>query len=567
MNIITNREREEVIKDITFEVYSNENNILKILVIAKDTENGIDKLIYLSEQGEEKEIIGQGKSRVALDFEVKENGNYEFKMINAIGEEIVKILTVDDNFRNNLIDINVYTETEIATHGSVTIDYHGNENKKRMYKIGENGVWKDYNGEFEIDSYKIIENNWQNSESKDITIYLKIEDNARNIVQIEKKIKNIDVDISEIPQINILSVDEYPTITKDGIINHSTIEINYDNRDDIRNYYSIDNGQTWTEYTESLNLISATIIAKSVKNESGLEISKKEFINAYAPDAVTAEYYDGSDEWNGYQYDSRYIDVDNSVIGKKLFFNTSYADNRVDRRGTINAIDEDNQIIDTIRFTTSFDYTIIEGTKRLNVKTWNDGIHYTTVNEISLINEPEIICGCEYPIIKNNEFVTDVQININYFDTSVDKKYKIDDGDWKDYTGPVTLKYGETIYAKGYDSSGKETRKVTQYTNNLADDALPIEAYDGDESTTVKTDNYRYIYIDSSMIGKTLNFVIGSYKGAVTIRALDESNEIISTSSAGSTIDYVIPENTTKLHIYTSSHPFGTALISEIYIK
>lgn len=294
-NIVKNKE--EVIKDITFEVYSNENNILKILVIAKDTENGINKLEYISEKGEEKEINGQGKSKVALDYEVKENGNYIFKAINGKGEEIQKTLTIDDEYRNNLIEVKVNTETKIATHGVVTIDYHGNESKKRMYKIGENGVWTNYNGEFEIDSYKIIDKNLQDLDTKDIKIYLKIEDDAKNIVQIEKKITNIDVDIAKIPQINILDVDKYPTITKDGIINHSTISIDYDNRRDITNYYSIDNGQNWIEYTENLNLTSATIIAKSIKNESGLEVlSEKQFINASASDALRPEAYDNDKE-------------------------------------------------------------------------------------------------------------------------------------------------------------------------------------------------------------------------------------------------------------------------------
>ena len=44
------------------------------------------------------------------------------------------------------------------------------------------------------------------------------------------------------------------------------IDIVYDNRNDIKNYYSLDDGNTWNEYTDSFEISSGTILAKSLKS-------------------------------------------------------------------------------------------------------------------------------------------------------------------------------------------------------------------------------------------------------------------------------------------------------------
>lgn len=49
--------KEEIIKDIKFEVYSNQNNKIKVLVTAQDTENGIERMLYTN-KGTQTEIRG-----------------------------------------------------------------------------------------------------------------------------------------------------------------------------------------------------------------------------------------------------------------------------------------------------------------------------------------------------------------------------------------------------------------------------------------------------------------------------------------------------------------------------
>ena len=359
--IYLNKNAEESQKSITFQVYSNENNILKILVTAKDEQNGIKKLIYFSEDGTQKEVECYGKTQVAIDYEVKQNGEYEFTTINNKNEENRENLVVDDNYRNSLIPISVTTEKKSDINGKVTINFPENNKATKMYKIGENGTWIEYKGEFTINSYDIIEKNLKNNDTKKVDIYAKMEDDARNVVQIKKEIENIDVDIEK-PQINIVSVDKYPTITADGVINNCKISINYYNIEGISNYYSIDNGNTWIEYNGDLKFNNVTkIMAKSVKNESLLELTSKEDINPSANDAIGAYAYDDDTNTNySFVNSVKYMLVDNSAIGKRIYFSINPLSLAYGMQATIKFIDlNGNKIEKTYNSVYSTNYSIV----------------------------------------------------------------------------------------------------------------------------------------------------------------------------------------------------------------
>lgn len=375
ISTITNRQ--QVIQDITFNVYSNENDILKIMVTAEDTENGIDKLLYMSKDGKQEEIAGQGKDKVAIDYEITEDGDYEFKAINKLGQEIIKILTVDESYRNNLIDIQVSTETEISANGKVNIDYKGNEDKSRMYRIGENGTWTNYSGEFIIDSYNIIKNNLQNNETKTVTLYAKIQDKANNTVLIKKELNNIDVDIANKPEITYTGGNKNVVLKQDGIYldGNVNVKIKYDEREDITNYYSFDKGNTWNLYTNEFETNETSIIAKSVKNNSKLEISNTQNCkNVLVNDAMPPETYDGDN--NTYLGISRslnskggYMLVDSSVINRQYTVNCSCTGTGSSSapRGRIQVQykDENNNTISSTVLTTTTTLTIPSNTKKI----------------------------------------------------------------------------------------------------------------------------------------------------------------------------------------------------------
>lgn len=320
INKIT-KNKEEV-QDITFEMYSNENNILKMIVTAQDTENGIDKVIYTTENNEKKEIKCYGKNKVSMDYEITKDGEYEIKAVNKIGEEIIKTLNVNEEFRNNIINIDVKTEADIATRGKVNIYYNQSKNKEIMYKIGERGNWTNYNGEFTIDSYEIIKDNLQDNNTKTITIYSKIEDNAKNTIIISKKLSNIDVDMAKKPTISYTGENNQPILKENGVFLTEDIKVNikYDEREDILNYYSCDSGNTWNLYTGEIQTNAINVIAKSVK-KSGLENSETCY-TVTNKEALGVKAYDGKNDT--YEYLDRSaqkvarIDISPEMNGKNI---------------------------------------------------------------------------------------------------------------------------------------------------------------------------------------------------------------------------------------------------------
>lgn len=104
---IYNSRKMENTQDIEFEIYSNENNILNILVKSKENEYGIKTVKYKNKDGKDIEINGNGKREIALDYEISKDGNYDFSMINNNGDTVTKTLNVNDNFRKTYSNLNI----------------------------------------------------------------------------------------------------------------------------------------------------------------------------------------------------------------------------------------------------------------------------------------------------------------------------------------------------------------------------------------------------------------------------------------------------------------------------
>ena len=87
----------------------------------------------------------------------------------------------------------------------------------------------------------------------------------------------------------------YPLITKYGVEISKNVEIDYG--DNINNYYSIDNGETWNKYDESFAIVKeCNIIAKSViEGEITREDRKKIKFNL-AGNLLGPEAYDGNED-------------------------------------------------------------------------------------------------------------------------------------------------------------------------------------------------------------------------------------------------------------------------------
>ena len=110
------------------------------------------------------------------------------------------------------------------------------------------------------------------NEDGSLTIYAKGIDQAGN----EEEVKEITyvLDLNEFATPIINASDGYPILTSTGMILGRPTYITYDpTTTDVTNYYSIDNGVTWKEYTGGITLVSGEIIAKSVRESTGLEFT------------------------------------------------------------------------------------------------------------------------------------------------------------------------------------------------------------------------------------------------------------------------------------------------------
>lgn len=302
-------------ESITFVTYSNQDNFLKILVTARD-ESGIQKMIYRDKLGNELELNCNGKQKVSIDYEIENNGTYSFKIVNENNEILQKELIIDENYRKSLIKIGIQTQIddgyEEGTKAQVQIDYDDTQiNNILEYKVGNDSRWKTYSESFEVDSYTVLKNKWQN-EDNTLTIYARKRDLYGNTVLIGQNVEKLDLDMPQEPSVNFINRPKYATLTSSGPILQTKFGLIYEQRDDITNYYSFDKGNTWNQYNDEIfeQVNGLNIYMKSIKNKSGLLIEAKILVEPTAEDAIGTIAYDGNTgklAWGEKVYNGTYL--------------------------------------------------------------------------------------------------------------------------------------------------------------------------------------------------------------------------------------------------------------------
>ena len=565
------KKEKENIQNISFLPYSNKNGLV-ILVEVEDDEYGIKKINCFGNNNQSKEIYGYGKKKIALDYKIEEQGEYKFSFENQNGDVIEKTLVIDENYEQKLIDINIKADKELGTEVEVTINYNVSLNSIFLYKIGnKEEEWKNYNGTFKVTSYDVLDANLQNEDNKTVVIYAKAEDNANNKIIISKNIINLDLDIPEKPDIKIIKSDDYATITSNGILLNSEVEIEYDKREDITNYYSLDQGKTWIKYEgKIIGLKNWRIYAKSVKNETGLESVSIKEANPANINAIGVSAYDGDDTTSFTTKSSAYINIDNSTIGKNIKVKIKLRDSYY--KGSLKLLNKDNSVIYSEAASTGVHtIKIIDGTVKLQFTAYNAWGDPDELIEISLEDEPEININHSYPKMTLNDvekyYVT---VTINYLENCIERLYKINDEEWKEYKDDnILLNIGDTIYAKGINQLGYET-DILEYNVEIPSDAIGPEAYDGDDTTSFTTESSAYMNIDNSVIGKNIKVKIklsnSYYKGS--LKLLNKDNSVIYSEDASTGVHTIkIIDGTVKLQ-FTPYNAWGEPdKLIEIYLE
>ena len=402
-----------------------------LLISAKD-DGEVDSLLY--EVGSKKADYfkknGKGLKNPST-ITIEENGKYTFYAVDGLGNETIKeieITNIDKTAPD--IEINVLSTT-VGTSTEVEINY--GDAVTTLYKVGETGTYQSYTGKFTLSSYDLF--NLKNEDGS-LTIYAKGIDQAGN----EEEVKEITyvLDLNEFATPIINASDGYPMLTSTGMVLGRPTYITYDaTTTDVTNYYSIDNGVTWKEYTGGITLVSGEIIAKSVRESTGLEFTSTGKVTI-PTNAVGKDTYDNnlqtSETIN--RNSNKMFTVNNNLYGEKIKI---YTGNTVSNTSTIKMYDKNKTLLSTTE--TVGVLTIVEIPENTYYVEINSGSDVLEVREIELQGSRKL--QEEYtPIIKINEggWAAEKVATITYYNEEYENEYSLDNGaSWKPYEGPIKL--------------------------------------------------------------------------------------------------------------------------------
>ena len=443
-------------------------------------------------------------------FVAKENDTYTVYAIDKVGNEVIAdidITNIDLNAPNITITL---PNSKSLIEQAVSIDYGDSVTKE--YKIGQNGDYQEYTDEFIIKAQDV---HTLKNDDDTITIYAKGTDEAGNVSEVGEVVETIDLKMPKKPVIN-LGVG-YPLITEYGIKMNTRSTIIYDDtRDDLVNEYSLDNGETWKIYNGPFDDANQKVIARST-TKSGLVIETIKEVTqptdalgylAYDDDVLTYDtVYGGTHD--------RYIYVDPSVVGSN--FTIDYGTGCSTSLSVI-YYDNDNIAIksDDVYSGCSIEkntatLTIPNNTVKMNVRTHQVQINWELqIYELKLDTTPNIKNSYQYPKLTEEGMIDGYNnITINYYNTSVQKLYKIDDGEWQTYKSPVKLILGQTITAKGIDKNNNVSLKT--YISEAKSDSLSNVLYDGNDATLKYADYTERFDVDPLVRNKEFKYIVQPY--------------------------------------------------------
>ena len=509
-----------------------------ILQINGRDDLAIDKVGYVKGNKDEKYILENAEFLSNYGtFVVTENGEYTVCAVDKAGNittEVIEITNIDVNAPD--ISINILTKT-YGTTAEFEIDY--GDSTTKMYKVGTNGTYKNYTEKVTLLSNDVLS---LANDDKTLTIYAKGKDVAGNEVEVEEIVYVLDLDAPKTPGISVPN--GYPVLTDYGMQIKGQVVIDYDKRDDIINYYSIDNTEDWKVYTGPFSLKGTTVYAKSVKKDTKLTISSSKTV-ATPSDALKPAAYDGSTTTYDHvpQKSYRRFYVDPSMSGKS-FSITAYRSNAGSRfYSTMKFYGASGNLLHNIQYDYNVTYNNSEiaipvGTTYIDITPGVfDGRFYDIIYEIDAYNSPRYVDEKVYPILTDQGVVHGYSnIKINYHETAVKKYYKINDGEWKTYKGKIkSLAEGTVVSAYSIDKYNK-TSITSSYNVALASDALNTAVYDEITTSGINSSGgtvVKYLTVDPSAWNYDLNYIYNAFGGgsygdsSVTIEFLGQNNILL----------------------------------------
>ena len=361
---------------------------------------------------------------------------------------------------------------------------------------------------------------------------------------------------------------------------NSYVEVQYAETSQ-RKLYKINEGQ-WKDYNGKILLnVGETVYCKGV-DKDGKESIISSFTPNYADDALQSLAYDNNTNTfvTVNHGETKIIKVDETMWGKNAAITLKSENAGSGFKNQVECKDASGNVLSSFNVAYSYNWEnkafyIPENTITLEFTANNyDSRFYFEIYEVREYNTPVIKTTFNYALIKNTGIETPcTKVDVEYFETSVKRLYKINDGEWKEYKGTIRLNIGETIYCKGIDENNGETI-ISSYSSTYKDDTLQPKAYDNDKTSyeAITHGNTRVISVDSSMWGKNVLITLVSgnagsgFKNKVECK--DASGNVLNSFNVAYSYEWTdkefnIPENTSTLEFY--AHSFDSRFYMNIY--
>ena len=392
-----------------------------------------------------------------------------------------------------------------------------------------------------------------------------------------KLIPNIDSK----PIIETGNMKSYPVLTNYGIKVDCKVKISFE--EDKNNYYSLDEGKTWRKYEQEISIDKqSTVIVKTIVDGEITKETKKQIQFNLADDALQSQAYDNNTNTfvTVNHGETKIIKVDETMWGKNAAITLKSENAGSGFKNQVECKDASGNVLSSFNVAYSYNWEnkafyIPKNTRTLEFTANNyDSRFYFEIYEVREYNTPVIKTTFNYALIKNTGIETPcTKVDVEYFETSVKRLYKINDGEWKEYKGTIRLNIGETIYCKGIDENNGETI-ISSYSSTYKDDTLQPKAYDNDKTSyeAITHGNTRVISVDSSMWGKNVLITLVSgnagsgFKNKVECK--DASGNVLNSFNVAYSYEWTdkefnIPENTSTLEFY--AHSFDSRFYMNIY--
>ena len=374
----------------------------------------------------------------------------------------------------------------------------------------------------------------------------------------------------------------FPKVTETGVDQgYTMVSISYFSTS-VQKLYKIDNESTWHTYNNTpVRLeLGQTLYAKGI-DAYDTETEITHHTATLIDGALKVNAYDGStssaDSFS--KNETRKILIDSSMQGKLIEFDMKvmamYA-----HHPKIDAYRADNTFIETLFTITDSTYddtykvTLPSDVAYIKFIT-TSGEYYSAMDiyEIGPSGGPVLTGTQYYPVISTNGVNPGYSmVNIEYFNTSVQRLYKINnESTWHTYSNtPVRVEIGQTLYAKGINASGEET-EITNYTATLINGALNGTSYDGNTTTGEYFDwgASRRILVDPAVQEQQIGInmkVMAMYAHHPYIAAYSSNGTLLDTlftitdSTYEGTYYMTIPDNTAYLSFVTTSGEYHSEM-------